>query len=163
MASSSRILTRSSLPPRTAWAACFRVPVHAKGGGNQQTLNGSFLAASKPNLQENIRVKALDEIYKIYILLHRACINTSAIILPTFCMFSKQFFSDNYFGILCFILTNFCRNFAAKLAWSFRSSPFNKSRGKKCIRENAARRQNSKEIVKHLNFLYELDLNLVLI
>ena len=133
MASSSRTLTRSSLPPRTAWAACFRVPVHAKGGGNQQTLNGSFLAASKPNLQENIRVKALDEIYKIFILLHRACINTLAIILPTFCRFSKQFFSDNDFGILYFILTNFCRNFAAKLAWSFLFSLSNLSREKKVL------------------------------
>ena len=31
----------------------------------------------RQNLQENIRWKALDEIYKIYMLLHRSDLNTS--------------------------------------------------------------------------------------
>ena len=55
----------------------------------QQTLNGSFSAVSKPILQVNIFLKALekkkdeeenkalDEIYKICILLHRSDVENS--------------------------------------------------------------------------------------
>ena len=44
-----------------------------------QTLQGSFSSVSKPSqiLQENMRWKALDEIYKIYLLLHRLDLNVS--------------------------------------------------------------------------------------
>ena len=38
-------------------------------------------------LQENIRWKALDEIYKIYMLLHRSDLNISAIFRQTFFAF----------------------------------------------------------------------------
>ena len=49
---------------------------------NEQTLQGSFSSVSslyyrRQILQENIRWKALDEIYKIYMLLHRSDRNIS--------------------------------------------------------------------------------------
>ena len=72
-------------------------------------------------LQENIRWKALDEIYKIYMLLHRSDLNISE-------NFRQTFFSDLNSGkfeilqkIVIFeflslifyqILMKFCRNFA---------------------------------------------------
>ena len=39
---------------------------------NEQTLQGSFSSVSTPNFARKIRWKALDEIYKIYMLLHRS-------------------------------------------------------------------------------------------
>ena len=42
-------------------------------------------------LQENIRWKALDEIYKIYMLLHRSDLNISANVRQTFSHFSANF------------------------------------------------------------------------
>ena len=46
-------------------------------------------------LQENIRWKALDEIYKIYMLLHRSGVNISAKFRQTFRIFSPKF-CQNY-------------------------------------------------------------------
>ena len=40
-------------------------------------------------LQENIRWKALDEIYKIYMLLHRSDLNISEIFVKLFRVFGK--------------------------------------------------------------------------
>ena len=74
-------------------------------------------------LQVNIRWKALDEIYKIYMLLHRSDLNISenfrqkfshflsffGKILPKFVVF--EFFSV----IFAQILMKFCRNFADNL------------------------------------------------
>ena len=45
-------------------------------------------------LQENIRWKALDEIYKIYMLLHRSDLKISEKIRQTFSHFSANFFSN---------------------------------------------------------------------
>ena len=68
-------------------------------------------------LQENIRWKTLDEIYKIYMLLHRSDLNISDI----FCQFffrilwqNLQNFVDFEFSSLIFaqILMKFCRSFA---------------------------------------------------
>ena len=42
-------------------------------------------------LQENIRWKALDEIYKIYMLLHRSDLNISESCRQTFFAFSAKF------------------------------------------------------------------------
>ena len=42
-------------------------------------------------LQENIRWKALDEIYKIYMLLHRSDLNISEKFRQTFSHFSANF------------------------------------------------------------------------
>ena len=42
----------------------------------------------RQNLQENIRWKALDEIYKIYMLLHRSDLNISENVRQTFFAFS---------------------------------------------------------------------------
>ena len=102
---------RSSLPNWflmiTSWAACtsgwrgrgMYVKIRSLGG----VLSGSLSAVSKPNfvsdvwseknegekrkgriLQENTRWKALDEIYKIYMLLHRSDLNISEKIRQTF-------------------------------------------------------------------------------
>ena len=69
-------------------------------------------------LQENIRWKALEEIYKIYMLLHRSDLNISEIFRQKFSHFLAFFFK---FSLLIFlilfidfaqILMNFCRNFA---------------------------------------------------
>ena len=43
-------------------------------------------------LQENIRWKALDEIYKIYMLLHRSDVNISENFRQTFSDFSAKFY-----------------------------------------------------------------------
>ena len=70
-------------------------------------------------LQENIRWKALDEIYKIYMLLHRSDLNISEIFRQTFRIFwqSLQIFVIFEFFSLIFaqILMKFCRNFADNL------------------------------------------------
>ena len=42
-------------------------------------------------LQENIRWKALDEIYRIYVLLHRSGINISKKFRQTFSLFAAKF------------------------------------------------------------------------
>ena len=73
-------------------------------------------------LQENIRWKALDEIYKIYMLLHRSDLNISEKIRQTFSHFLAKFKIFQKFVIfelfsLIFaqILMKFCRNFADNL------------------------------------------------
>ena len=48
-------------------------------------------------LQENIRWKALDEIYKIYMLLHRSDLNISENARQTFSHFSAIFCKIRYF------------------------------------------------------------------
>ena len=48
-------------------------------------------------LQENIRWKALDEIYKIYMLLHRSDLNISEIVRQTFRIFWQNFAKIRYF------------------------------------------------------------------
>ena len=64
--------------PRWAWYLCEN---QISERGNyvkiKQTYRGSFSAVSTPNLQVNTRWKALDEIYKIYMLLHRSDLNIS--------------------------------------------------------------------------------------
>ena len=71
-------------------------------------------------LQVNIRWKALDEIYKIYMLLHRSDLNISEI----FRQFFSHFFDKNLQNFVIFeffslifaqILMKFCRNFADNL------------------------------------------------
>ena len=44
-------------------------------------------------LQVNIRWKALDEIYKIYMLLHRSDLNISEVVRQTFSVFSQKLIS----------------------------------------------------------------------
>ena len=60
-------------------------------------------------LQENIRWKALDEIYKIYMLLHRSDLNISEKIRQTF---SHLLANIVIFEFFAKILMKFCRNFA---------------------------------------------------
>ena len=48
-------------------------------------------------LQENIRWKALDEIYKIYMLLHRSDLNISENFRQTFSHFWQNFAKIRYF------------------------------------------------------------------
>ena len=48
-------------------------------------------------LQENIRWKALDEIYKIYMLLHRSDLNISEKFRQTFSHFLANFANIRYF------------------------------------------------------------------
>ena len=71
-------------------------------------------------LQVNIRWKALDEIYKIYMLLHRSDLNISEI----FRQFFFAFFSKNLQKFVIFeffslifaqILMKFCQNFTNNL------------------------------------------------
>ena len=59
-------------------------------------------------LQENIRWKALDEIYKIYMLLHRSGLNISENFRQTFSHFLAHFVKMFYFGIL---FIDFCSDF----------------------------------------------------
>ena len=59
-------------------------------------------------LQENIRWKALDEIYKIYMLLHRSDLNISEKIRQTFSHFQQNFTKIRYFRI---IFIKFCSDF----------------------------------------------------
>ena len=68
-------------------------------------------------LQVNIRWKALDEIYKIYMLLHRSDLNISEKIRQTFSHFSDFFLQkfvifELFSVIFAQILIKFCRNFA---------------------------------------------------
>ena len=68
-------------------------------------------------LQENMRWKALDEIYKIYMLLHRLDLNISDIFRQTFSHFFWQnlqkFVIFEFFSLIfAQILMTFCRNFA---------------------------------------------------
>ena len=68
-------------------------------------------------LQENIRWKALDEIYKMYMLLHRSDLNISAKMCQTFFAFFGKVFPQNalfrYFSSnFAKILMKFSRNFA---------------------------------------------------
>ena len=72
-------------------------------------------------LQENIRWKALDEIYKIYMLLHRSDLNISekfrqnfSHFLANICQYSF-FFIEFFSLIFAQILMKFCRNFADNL------------------------------------------------
>ena len=73
-------------------------------------------------LQVNIRWKALDEIYKIYMLLHRSDLNISEKFRQNFSHFFAKIRKINYFVIFEFfslifaqILMKFCRNFADNL------------------------------------------------
>ena len=52
-------------------------------------------------LQENIRWKALDEIYKIYMLLHRSDLNISEKNRQTFSHFSANFAKVAHFRKIC--------------------------------------------------------------
>ena len=67
-------------------------------------------------LQENIRWKALDEIYKIYMLLHRSDLNISDKFRQTFPHFSANFAKFTHFRKKSFnfaqSLMNIFRNFA---------------------------------------------------
>ena len=71
-------------------------------------------------LQVNIRWKALDEIYKIYMLLHRSELNISENFRQTFSHFLgknlQNFVIFEFFSLIFTqILMKFCRNFADKL------------------------------------------------
>ena len=77
-------------------------------------------------LQENIRWKALDEIYKIYMLLHRSDLNISEFFRQTFSHFwqifakiqqkkGKLIIFELFSLIFAQILMKFCRNFADNL------------------------------------------------
>ena len=59
-------------------------------------------------LQVNIRWKALDEIYKIYMLLHRSDLNISEKNRQTFSHFSANFIKISYFRI---IFIEYCSDF----------------------------------------------------
>ena len=71
-------------------------------------------------LQVNIRWKALDEIYKIYMLLHRSDLNISKMFRRNFTHFIAKickfrFFFEFFSLIFAQILMKFCRNFADNL------------------------------------------------
>ena len=70
-------------------------------------------------LQVNIRWKALDEIYKIYMLLHRSDLNISEYFVKLFRIFwqnLQKFVDFEFFSpIFAQILMKFCRNFADNL------------------------------------------------
>ena len=66
-------------------------------------------------LQDNIRWKALDEIYKIYMLLHRSDLNISEIFRQTFSHFSGKKLQNLP------IFENFSLNFAQSLMKSCRN------------------------------------------
>ena len=61
-------------------------------------------------LQENIRWKALDEIYKIYMLLHRSDLNISENFRQTFSHFSVKFCKIKFCYFLI-LLGYFCSDF----------------------------------------------------
>ena len=68
-------------------------------------------------LQENIRWKALDDIYKIYMLLHRSDLNISEFFRQTFSYFLAKFLQKfvifEFFSVIVAqILMNIYRNFA---------------------------------------------------
>ena len=66
-------------------------------------------------LQENIHWKAHDEIYKIYMLLHRSDLNISENIVKLFRIFWQHFARIRFLKFLSLIfaqiLMKFCRNF----------------------------------------------------
>ena len=67
----------------------------------------------RQTLQENIRWKALDEIYKIYMLLHRSDLNISEHFRQTFshffCKFLQKFIIFEFFSLIFSqILMKFC-------------------------------------------------------
>ena len=70
-------------------------------------------------LQENIRWKAFDEIYKIYMLLHRSDLNISEKFRQKFRIFwqiLQKFVIFEFFSLIfAQILMKFCRNFADNL------------------------------------------------
>ena len=70
-------------------------------------------------LQVNIRWKALDEIYKIYMLLHRSDLIISEIFRQNFSHFLAKIRKIRYFELFSLIfaqiLMKFCRNFADNL------------------------------------------------
>ena len=70
-------------------------------------------------LQVNIRWKALDEIYKIYMLLHRSDLNISENFRQTFSHFWQNLQNFVIFELFSLIfaqiLMKFCRNFADNL------------------------------------------------
>ena len=70
-------------------------------------------------LQQNIRWKALNEIYKIYMLLHRSDLNISENFRQTSRIFRQnlqKFIIFEFFSLIfAQILMKFCRNFADKL------------------------------------------------
>ena len=70
-------------------------------------------------MQENIRWKALDEIYKIYMLLHRSDLNISENFRQKFRIFWQIFAKFVVFEVFSLIfaqiLMKFCRNFADDL------------------------------------------------
>ena len=70
-------------------------------------------------LQVNIRWKALDEIYKIYMLLHRSDLNISENFRQNFSHFwqnLQNFVIFEFFSLIfAQILMKFCRNFADNL------------------------------------------------
>ena len=68
-------------------------------------------------LQQNIRWKALDEIYKIYMLLHRSDLNISETFRQKFSHFLVKFLQKfvifEFFSVIVAqMLMKFCRNFA---------------------------------------------------
>ena len=84
------------------------VKIKFQGWKIEWTLRGSFSAVSTPILQVNIRWKALDEIYKIYMLLHRSDLNISESFRQIFSYFLAKFAKIHYFWIL---FTDFCSDF----------------------------------------------------
>ena len=80
-------------------------------------------------LQENIRWKALDEIYKVYMLLLRSDLNISANFRQTFSHFRQIFASFCHYRVIfslifAQILMKFYRNFANFLLFSVPMFPF---------------------------------------
>ena len=67
-------------------------------------------------LQENIRWKALDEIYKIYMLLHRSDLNISEKIRQTFRIFRQNFAKFVIFEFFSLISAQILMNFFRNLA-----------------------------------------------
>ena len=59
---------------------------------NDQTYKARSLLYRRQILQENIRWKAFDEIYKIYMLVHRSALNISEKIRQTFSHFCQHLF-----------------------------------------------------------------------
>ena len=67
-------------------------------------------------LQVNIRWKALDEIYNIYMLLHRSDLNISEFFRQKISHFLAKFAKIEFFSLIfAQILMKFCRNFADEL------------------------------------------------
>ena len=64
-------------------------------------------------LQENIRWKALDEIYKICMLLRRSDVNISANFVKRFGIFRQNFVKFDHFH---WILLRFCSDFDANFS-----------------------------------------------